>query len=580
MNHRSVSSALQVALRLLAILVLAAGFVLALSRIPLGPARMQFYAGVFLVANLVSVILLVRRGVRRPGERSSMVILAVSVVALMVSNLAMGGINPAAASASLPRVMVYVVSQSLSGLLMGWGLLAFPRKPAKGWVASRAKLLDLLGSLFFMVSLLLLLGLNKGWIVALTSVTRHNAGLLVAGVRIAVVGGVLGFLICQRPTRLFGPLGWLLLNVLGLSLSRMIVAFAAVLVDPGKLTAFLGVGIMIPVSMWFAALHEGPLEPGEGRGGSGFLAQGVLLIPFFAASGFMITSQWRAFKGPPLPVLLFLLLVYILIAMLLLAFLEVYRVNGALESQVRHRTRALEESQAMLLRTERMNTIAVLGSGAVHDINNLHQAILVNAQLLDEARRDERPAPASIEKNLLAAAQRAAVLTGGLMSFTRPRPSPDEPLDLVPFVLDSGALLGVVLPSTVSLEVRVEADRLPVRVPQDQMEQILINLVINARDAVTSSGTIQITLSRSSEAMACLAVADDGAGMSPELQARIFEPLFTTKPEGVGTGLGLPSIKACLEAVGGWIEVESTEGLGSTFRVLVPLVPHPGAPTA
>jgi len=574
MTGSTKASALLLGRRLAILVALAASFVAVLFRMPLGPGQMRFYAGTFLLANLVSVGLLARRAARRREDRAGWLILAGSVVALIVSNLAMAGFNPALPNAPLPRILVYVVSQFVAGILMAWGLLALPWEPAKGWVASRSRLMNLLGSLFFMLSLLLLLGLNRGWITGLTNLSRHNAGLLVSGLRIAMVGGVLGFLISQRPSRVFGPLGWLILNVAGLSLSRILVAIAASLVDPVKVTPFLGVGILIPVSMWFAALHQGPAEPEEPRGVSSFLAQGVLLVPFFGASAFMVSSQWRAFTGPPVPVVLFLVLVCILMAMILLALLEVYRVNSGLESLVRDRTRALEEAQAVLLRTERMNALALLGSGAVHDINNLHQVILSNVQLLESSRAEGVEAPPHAHRNLTSAAQRASALTAGLMSFSRPRAEPRQSLDLVPFILDAGGLLDVVLPRSVTLEIRVDAASLPVLVPQDQMEQILVNLVINARDAVAAGGRILITLSRSvtpGGPMACMAVTDDGCGMGPELQARIFEPLFTTKAEGVGTGLGLPSIKAYSESAGGAIEVESAPGRGSTFRVLLPL---------
>jgi two-component system cell cycle sensor histidine kinase/response regulator CckA len=140
--------------------------------------------------------------------------------------------------------------------------------------------------------------------------------------------------------------------------------------------------------------------------------------------------------------------------------------------------------------------------------------------------------------------------------------------------------LGLLVPRTVSLRVEIEADGpLMVHSSRLRLEQMVVNLVANARDAMPQGGylTIKVCAGDCAGNMTLLEVADTGTGMTPEVQARIFEPFYTTKAPGKGTGLGLPSLKAMVDEAGGRLEVESEKGRGSRFRLFLPRVEPPAS---
>jgi PAS domain S-box-containing protein len=237
----------------------------------------------------------------------------------------------------------------------------------------------------------------------------------------------------------------------------------------------------------------------------------------------------------------------------------------------------------LLAQSQRMESIGRLAGGVAHDFNNLLATVMLNASI---GRRKAAGNP-SLENALAeieSAAARAGELTRQLLAFARRQP-------VAPRVFAPGEVargLAVLLERLVSKEIRLQIKAAPdlwrVKADPTQFEQVLINLVVNARDAMPGGGTVDVSLRNVElENAYCaqhpdarpgghvlLEVADTGAGMSPEVLAHVFEPFFTTKPAGEGTGLGLATVYGIVAQAGGHVTVESQEGKGSRFRVYLP----------
>jgi signal transduction histidine kinase len=239
---------------------------------------------------------------------------------------------------------------------------------------------------------------------------------------------------------------------------------------------------------------------------------------------------------------------------------------------------ALEEE---LRHAQKMEAVGRLAGGIAHDFNNLLTAIIGYAEILMVSfeARDERRAEAEQIKR---AAERAAELTRQLLSFSRPKTLQPQVVDLNLTVQRVEPMLRRVISEDIVLTISARAPNASVRVDPGQIEQVLMNLVVNARDAMPNGGRLtvetgQTTLEKDAlppQAKATdyvtVSVTDTGSGMSPEVRARIFEPYFTTKELGKGTGLGLSTVYGIVQQSGGFIHVYSEIGKGTTFRVCLP----------
>jgi signal transduction histidine kinase len=241
--------------------------------------------------------------------------------------------------------------------------------------------------------------------------------------------------------------------------------------------------------------------------------------------------------------------------------------------------------QQRLIATQRLQSVALLAGGVAHDFNNLISAILSGAQLLSEGplEAEQRACLADIEE----AAQRSKALVRKLLALGRKQELALSPTDLGGLFAGLERLLLRLLPAGIALELHAPAGLPPALADGPQLEQVLLNLVVNARDAMPEGGTIAIRAQLRPGPLAehaarlpalsggCLAisVADDGQGMAPEVQAHILEPFFTTKPDGRGTGLGLAVAAAILEQHGGLLTCTSALGVGTTFELLLPIAP-------
>jgi PAS domain S-box-containing protein len=244
---------------------------------------------------------------------------------------------------------------------------------------------------------------------------------------------------------------------------------------------------------------------------------------------------------------------------------------------------ARRDLEEQFRQAQKMEALGLIASGVAHDFNNLLTAIRGYSDLAlrelgaDHAARDD-------VRQIAVAAQRAAALTGQLLAFSR-RQAPDPALlDLNAVVGDLLRLLERVIGEDVNLTIDRAADLWPVRGDRAQVEQVLLNLVVNARDALPRGGAVAITtanavleqplerfgLRADAGSYVTLTVGDTGTGMDAETRSRLFEPFYTTKARGRGTGLGLATVYGVVRQVGGAIEVKSGPDKGSCFTIYLP----------
>ena len=230
-----------------------------------------------------------------------------------------------------------------------------------------------------------------------------------------------------------------------------------------------------------------------------------------------------------------------------------------------------EETQRQLVAAQRRDALAMLAGGLAHDFNNL---LTVVYAAFEQAEAEVRPGGRAAEALALgrSAAESTAALTRQLLAYSRGDPHGKLPVDLGPLVRQTAGLIRRLLPSNVELHVQGPSVLPLVACAPTQIQQVLINLAVNARDAMPDGGRIDIT-SRAHAAAVELTVSDTGTGIDPAIADRIFEPLFTTKELGKGTGLGLSVVAAVVTDHGGTISVRSQPGQGATFEVRLPLAP-------
>ena len=255
---------------------------------------------------------------------------------------------------------------------------------------------------------------------------------------------------------------------------------------------------------------------------------------------------------------------------------QVAGVAGRLREQVARR-----EAEELLHRTQRMESIGRLASGVAHDFNNvLHVILGQTEQLADEVGPEAGVRVQTIRQ----AGERAARLTGQLLALGRRSVGAPEPLEVGEALADLAGLLRRTVPSTVEITLDVAPDLPPVHLDLAQLEQLVLNLVGNARDALPDEGgtiAVRVSLARPEAGdQLLLEVADTGVGMPREVLSRVMEPYFTTKHAGRGTGLGLPVVRAIVDQHGGQVELSSAEGQGTTVRVVLPVRVHVEEPVS
>ncbi|WLT30769.1 sensor histidine kinase [Geothrix sp. PMB-07] len=552
-----------------ALLAILLAYGVLLSRLPQDQVSAAFGLGL-LLANGAALILLAFRS-REPGpEQRGWRLLAASALVLVASNLALAFTGALAHLGPVEGIHLFL--QLAAALLQAWALLSWPFRSS---TQAFRRPLNLIGSLLCSLAILLLL-----WGALLYNPPDQGQEvvylrMMALSARVAVVAGITVYFLAEDPRRVRGPLGWFMFGSLAWG-ATIVLAQPTAYGSNATLqpSALLGLTLMAPFTLILVAQSRQPVEVDGQAAPVGFeFVEWLIYLPFLAASLLLVL-----FTLGRNPHLLLFTTGFLGICALSLArhgFLlrEARVAREELEDRVRARTHDLETLQATLRRTERMNAIATLGAGLAHDLNNALSVVLSSAEL-SRAKlvKGEPPNPSDMDRIIVAADQSAA-LTRRLMTFARTDQKPPGLIDLHHATADLESLLRMLLPRDVTLQLVFRDPITPILGSRDRIEQMLVNLVSNARDAMPQGGHIEVQLDRESDSPQSrifLRVTDDGPGMPPDLLESIFKPFFTTKPLGQGTGLGLASVRYTMEELGGSVEVDSKLGVGTTFTLWFP----------
>ncbi len=256
-------------------------------------------------------------------------------------------------------------------------------------------------------------------------------------------------------------------------------------------------------------------------------------------------------------------------------------VQRALREAADRRERQRLERE--FLQAQKMESLGRMASSIAHDFNNILSIILGSASLIEDASADT--SARRLAGDVTKAAERGQDLTGRLLAFSRNQPGEARDFDLNARLAECGDMVVPLLGKLVEVRTEYAPEALKVRGDPGTIDQVLMNLLVNARDAMPEGGTVTVSTARLASdgappagfalvppgEYALLTVADTGTGMSTEVKARLFEPFFTTKPAGKGTGLGLATVYGVVRQFGGAINVESEPGRGTEFHLLIPL---------
>lgn len=285
--------------------------------------------------------------------------------------------------------------------------------------------------------------------------------------------------------------------------------------------------------------------------------------PFFPAN-WLNAETFRAATGVPVQLLR--------AACAVVAAYGLIRVLSIFDEEAREAlARALAAKKEQLQQSQKVELIGRMSAGVVHDLNNILTSVLGSCEILRAAPLDDggKTEVQAIEE----AARRAQALARQILIFTR-RPSGEvRRVDLNAVVAGLDNMLRRLLGARYSVEIRPSGEGAFIEADPSRVEQILLNLAINARDAMPDGGKLKIgvdLVALPAGRRVLLTVADAGAGISPDALPRLFEPFFTTKPAGKGTGLGLYVVHEIVTQYGGAIEVDSRPGNGATFKVYFP----------
>ena len=246
-----------------------------------------------------------------------------------------------------------------------------------------------------------------------------------------------------------------------------------------------------------------------------------------------------------------------------------------------------EQAQTKLAQVQKMEAVGQLTAGIAHDFNNLLAVIKGGLEFVEEAAARGLPADPELIDSATRATRRGAELVRRLLAFSRQETrSKAEPARIDQLVLDTLRLLQRTLGEEIEIVTPLEATTATVRVDRNQFANALLNLALNARDAMPQGGQLTIATAYQDPRGAAaegaarwpmggtvsLTITDTGVGMTEEVRNRVFEPFFTTKPDGLGSGLGLSMVQGFVEQTGGHIEVDSKVGRGTAIAIRLPTI--------
>ncbi|TGX44658.1 response regulator [Sphingomonas naasensis] len=268
---------------------------------------------------------------------------------------------------------------------------------------------------------------------------------------------------------------------------------------------------------------------------------------------------------------------------------ELQLAVDAATAELRAEAREREQAEAKLRQVQKMEAVGQLTGGIAHDFNNMLAVVLGGLELAKRHLHTGGPDAQQHIENAMEGANRAAALTRRLLAFSRSEPLLPEPVEAGGLIAGMSDLLDRTLGDTIAVKTRDAGTGWTVWVDRHQLENALLNLAVNARDAMEGRGTLTITTDGKTlvenEIGECpagdyvlISVADTGCGMTPEVLDRVFEPFFTTKPVGKGTGLGLSQIFGFVRQSGGEIAIQTVPGSGTSVMVYLPR--HLGEPAA
>ncbi len=246
------------------------------------------------------------------------------------------------------------------------------------------------------------------------------------------------------------------------------------------------------------------------------------------------------------------------------------------------------QSEQHILQIQKMDAVGRLASGIAHDFNNVLSIILGYGEVLTEKLDKDNDAREAVAE-IVSAAESGQALTRQLLAVARKHPVEIQTVDVNSIIVKLESMLERLLPADIELRVSTCPDSCFVRTDQTQLEQTIINLVVNARDAIKSNGVVEVRTGVAHVSRAAarrlhvkrpgtyvrLGVSDTGVGMDEVTQRKIFEPFFSTKEPDKGSGLGLSTVFGIVTALGGAISVSSRQGEGSRFIVYLPRVDDP-----
>jgi signal transduction histidine kinase len=256
-------------------------------------------------------------------------------------------------------------------------------------------------------------------------------------------------------------------------------------------------------------------------------------------------------------------------------------LNANLEQLVEERTAQLQEQEAALRQSQKMEAVGQLTGGVAHDFNNLLQVIIGNLETLEKNLPVDAGRLLRATGLAMRGARRAAALTQRLLAFSRRQPLDPKPLNVNVLVTGLSDLIHRTLGETVAVETVLAAGLWQVEADGNELESAILNLALNARDAMPEGGrlTIETANAHIDEGYAasyaevapgqyvCISVSDTGTGMDEATVARAFEPFYTTKPVGAGTGLGLSQVYGFVKQSGGHVKIYSEPGQGTTLKI-------------